>query len=91
MFTAPQLWAQLFALWPLGLPSISKLPCPARFYIILLVFCLTERSADAALPRANVGGNSAKNRSPARVWDGDAAPLTLSLGETDRAFSDFWI
>ena len=41
---------------------------------------LTPPSSDAATPCANVGGNSAKNRSPARAWDGDAAPLTLSLG-----------
>ena len=40
----------------------------------------TPRAADAALPRANVGGISAQNCSPARVWDGNAAPLTLSLG-----------
>ena len=52
----------------------------------------TPRSADAAAPRANVGGISGENHAPARAWDGDAAPLTLSLGDGDeredtRAFS----
>ena len=45
-----------------------------------MIFGLTPRAADAATPHANVGGISAKNRSPAKVWDGNAAPLTLSLG-----------
>ena len=30
-------------------------------------------------PRANVGGFLAKGYTPARAWDGDAAPLTQSL------------
>ena len=41
---------------------------------------LTPRSADAAAPRANVGGFSAKNHAPTVAVDGDAAPLTPSLG-----------
>ena len=42
--------------------------------------CLTPRSADAALPRANVGGISAKNRSPAKFLDKHAVPLTQIVG-----------
>ena len=41
---------------------------------------LTPRAADAAAPRANVAGFSAQHHTPTKAMDGDAAPLTLSLG-----------
>jgi len=68
--------------FPCGWPHAPGWPGRAVVvrWFVKCGLCPTQRAADAATPRANVGGISVKNHAPTMAVDGDAAPLTLSLG-----------